>query len=620
MNLPRTSFRKIGLTCDFFRFEPQESRIRNFQNQNLKWLFNILNRKDLLQHSKVKVTLIHAPEDSKSFKSLVGNKEIFKEYAADPLNAWAKFYDCENVDLFPRLFEKLAEQDLIVGFEIPPTVKRFLQSKGKPYLNLHIHPLRFLRDLCFGATTNSPFIARCLEAIELNPLEIETQRSRFAALFSRSDLPVFAIPSVPVLIGQTEHDSVLLENGRFVEWSDYEDELAEQLEKYNEIIYLEHPYQGRNTAVQYLRNRHHKTVISTNANSYGILFSNHNVPRILTLSSSLGVEASVIGHKCQFLLADPRKKMIVEGIDLPMSPTLGHKVLGRVFWQGILEGDVAEMSSRASVIDEFDLGEHYLRNSLESWAYRSLQYGLQLGPIRKTIFPAITATTVKLANICAALVGQDNNFSNITSDEALSIGKRNGIELQLMQLPLIIGERRSVPLLSPFDGQYLIKGFHQSEGWGVWSSEYHSQLLLPIAEDAVRLSITMKLKVFDGILDKSPILSLVVQSNLLGHVFFRSSSQNEQRISFSVEATAPFCCIDFYLSDLGIPALCKMSNDQRTMGFGLSELEVVVSPSTEDHANEQSTSCTLWGIVHNRPVECDSALIPTATENNHAQK
>lgn len=607
MNLSRTPFQKIGLTCDFFRFVPQESRIRNFQNQNLKWLFNILNRKDLLQHSKVKVTLIHAPEDSKSFKSLVGNKEIFKEYAADPLNAWAKFYDCENVDLFPRLFEKLAEQDLIVGFEIPPTVKRFLQSKGKPYLNLHIHPLRFLRDLCFGATTNSPFIARCLETIELNPLEIDTQISRFSALFSRLQHPTFAVPPVPVLIGQTEHDSVLLDNGRFGVWSDYEDELAEQFEKYNEIIYLEHPYQGKNTAVQYLRNRHHKTVISTNANSYGILFSNNNLPSILTLSSSLGVEASVIGHKCQFLFADPRKKMIVEGIDLPMSPTLGHKVLGRAFWQGILKVDIVEISSGASVIDDFDLGEHYLRNSLESWAYRSLQYGLQLDPVRKTILPAITATSAKVANVCAALVGEDNNCSSITSDEAVTIGKRHGIDLQLLQLPLRNGERRSIPLLPPLDGQYLVKGFHQSEGWGVWSSELHSQLLLPIAEEAVRLSITMKLKVFEGILDKSPILSLVVQSNPFGHVFFRSSSQNEQQISFSVEATAPFCCIDFYLSDLGIPALCMMSNDQRSLGFGLSELEVVVSQSTGDHAKKQLTSCTLWGIVHNSPVECDDS-------------
>lgn len=614
MNLPRTPLRKIGLTCDFFRFEPQESRIRNWQNQNLEWLFNILNRKDLLQQSKVKVTLIKTPEDLKTFKSQAVDTEIIKAYTVAPADTWAKFYDCENVALFPALFAKLMEQDLIVGFEISPTIKRFLHAQGKPYLNLYIHPLRFLRDLCLGATTNAPFIARSLEVIELNELEIETQRCRFAALFSRLELPAFAIPRVPVLIGQTENDSILIESGRFVEWRDYDDQLTEGLEKFNTVVYLEHPNRisSNAAAVEHLRSRHRKTVISMNANGYGVLFSNRHIPRILTLSSSLGVEASVIGHKSQFLLADPRKKVIVAGIDLPILPTLGHKVLSREFWQSILEGHDVETSGRAVKENDFALGEHYLRNSLESWAYRSLQYGHYRDLVTKTILPTSSATSAATDKICATLVGQGNNSSTLTGVEFTSIGKKYGIDLHLHLPPLVSGEQRRVPLSSPHAGQYLIKGFHPPEDWGVWSSEHDSQLLLPIAEESVHLSITMKLKVYEGILDKAPVLSLSVQSKLLGHIFFRSSSQNEQQISLSIEARAPYCCIDFFLSDLGIPARDLKNNDQRTLGIALSEVVVNVSPPVAAGDEEQSSEYFLWGITPTAPV----VLMDTQVDSN----
>jgi hypothetical protein len=75
--------------------------------------------------------------------------------------------------------------------------------------------LRFLRDLCFNITTNSPAVARHIELETVPQGEIDRQVRRFRALFRRRLLPALAIPrGVPALIGQTEFDSVLIKDGR----------------------------------------------------------------------------------------------------------------------------------------------------------------------------------------------------------------------------------------------------------------------------------------------------------------------------------------------------------------------------------------------------------------------
>ena len=65
--------------------------------------------------------------------------------------AWARRYDGNEVDAHAGFVGELEGVDVVVGFELPPAIKRVIHAQGVRYISFHIHALRFLPDLCLGA-------------------------------------------------------------------------------------------------------------------------------------------------------------------------------------------------------------------------------------------------------------------------------------------------------------------------------------------------------------------------------------------------------------------------------------------------------------------------------------
>ena len=133
------------------------------------------------------------------------------DYVDDAELAWARRHNNDGVTDFSGQLDALASADLVVGFELPPSLKRHLHGQGRPYISFHVHALRLLRDLCLGASTNCPDIARALQDLVLPASEITRQVHHHRALCLNRSLPLLKFPAgLPVLIGQTERDSVLI--------------------------------------------------------------------------------------------------------------------------------------------------------------------------------------------------------------------------------------------------------------------------------------------------------------------------------------------------------------------------------------------------------------------------
>lgn len=598
----------VALTCDFLRAQPGPQGFVNFQPRNLAWLERILGAQRAWLHWGLKTSAITAPTEAEAFRRALGNDAIFSAYSDDADQTWASLYDIEDVTVFPAVLDELFQHDLVVGFELPPTLKRALHRAGKRYISFYIHPVRFLRDLCLLVTTNSSEVADLVAQGEVSPHEIDFQVRRFSALFSRLQLPALSLPDdVPVLVGQTEKDSVLIRNGSFATWEDYEDDLAEMLGPYPELIFLEHPYRQNSALVtEYLRGRHGKTVISVRANSYGVIFSPVQTPFFLTLASSLGTEARCAGRDCTFLYNDPCEKFILSGVDIPRACMVSHAVLQDEFWKKIFSGDYKKAKSRTrAAAGAFPLGDHYLRNSLDSWAFRPLQSGSSLDPVRKLVLPAAAASPDRLNALSTILCAA----SPSASQQVLIRGRTQlpWGTVEALPGPFALGARSAIDLARPEASHYLVEGFHAPEAWGVWSSGKYARLVLPVDLSGVaevELDVSMVVKVFPGIMAHAPVLQITMEGREVGIVLFRKSAKNEQEIGFTGRIKNPACHIEFYVSHTGSPAFLGQSPDQRELGFGLCALSVAVSSVKEDEQDESGTEIAgiFWGVSANEAV------------------
>ena len=604
--------RRVAFTCDFLRFAPDGHGYSSFQPRNLAWLREVLTGASGWSGHAVEIDSVLPPSNARDFEVALGCAAALADYRECADYAWARRYDVPELDVFASIFEQLCEYDLVVGFEMAPSIRRALNACSKPYVNFYVHPLRFLRDLCMGATTNSPKIAACLRSHEVPQIEIDNQVRRFRALFLRQRLGACAIPTgLPVLIGQTERDSVLIRDGRFAGWEDFTDEIAELLSGHDEVVFLEHPYRpNSNSILTTLRSVHGKTTIATNVNSYGILFSNPQIPKVLTLASSLGVEASALRLPTDFLLADPRQKFLMKDIEVDSTPLLGHGVLCPSFWGRVLGRDDARSP------DAFCLGENYVRNSLDTWSFRPLQNGLSGLNNRKVLFPSATVAD----NRCKSLLAALTSFDPLPLlDPRLSTERaaKAGVELAVLDGPLRIGERRVIRLDSggSTNMAFLGRGFHPPETWGVWSSTLVAELTLEVAPEDVshgaRLNVFLPVSVYEGLLPHCPVLRVLADGVPLGYAMFRPSTSNWQKLEFAVDVKATLCRIGLELSQLESPASKLDPHDARWLGIGLTEFEVecvsLVQASEPRHAPAGGTR--LWGIgrqVLHMPSHADS--------------
>jgi hypothetical protein len=555
--------RKVAFVGDFLRFEMGSYGLFNFQNNNLSWLSNILG--STVSWNSLGIESKVFKFDASIFFQTVNN-DLHDCYMKDPKQAWADLYDGIEPSL-DEIISEICSYDLVVGFELPPIIKRRLNLADIEYISFHIHPIRFLRDLTFSVMTNSPWIASFLESNVVLDSEIYQQIKKYKALFGRINHPSLSIPdNIPVLIGQTDTDSALLKEGKFVGWNDYDEQLAGYLDGYDEVIFLEHPYgQSNFSVIENLRCKHGKTVIPIRVNSYGIIFSENNIPFFLSLSSSLGVEAETVGHKSIFLLADPRDKFTLKEVDQPLHVMVSHAVLLDRFWLSLFS------RNKLNIFDEdsFFLGDNYLRHSLESWAFKAIESGCQLDYATKTILPSSSLSEEKLLEIQAKLCGDNNSNGSLNFPWGKIIA---------LQPPLT--HNNTMKFNFSTDGiDYYLEGFHASESWGVWSNGKSSSLRFSVMneqEKIAKISIRLRIKIFEPLLSYSPVLRISHDRELIQYVLFRILADNEQEIEFMIESKSHLVKIDFELTHQMSPAE-HGSQDNRILGFALTSFFANIS-------------------------------------------
>ena len=568
---------RVAFMGDFLRARLQGGVYTGHTRRNVRWLYELVTAAAPWAEGAAHTEILSPPSDRPIEAADLGSPAAWDAFNRDPEAAWAERYDAPALDIFPDMLARAADFDLVVGFELPPVVKRELHRRGIRYLSIHIHALRMLRDLCLGATTNDPAIAALLPGAAVPQAEVTRQTHRLRALCAFHLAPALAFPpGLPVLVGQTARDSILIEDGRFADWPDREDELASALKGHEACIFIEHPYRADSRALcEYLRYRHGKSVIATNANGYGVLLSAASIPVVLTLSSSLGAEAQAFGLPVKFLLGDPRRRLRVQGLDLGLDEPLGHALLSDEFWRAVLLNEAPRTEFGAA--DPFALGEHYLRDSLDDWSYQLLRKRLQGAQARKTWMPAGTLAAEHEAALVAALRGG-----------------QPGVDLKSLDPPLALGERRRLRGSDPGFAAMLGSGFHGVGGWGVWSQPGRSELIVPVRSvTAATLHLTLELRCFEGLLEQCPVLEVRVGDRLCAAVMFRPVGSRTARVHVHTPASHGPIRFSLLMNDASSPLDTGPGDEPRRFGFGITQIEISLD---NEAPTVEAQGLTVWGI------------------------
>jgi hypothetical protein len=228
-------------------------------------------------------------------------------------------------------------------------------------------------------------------------------------------------------------------------------------------------------------------------------------------------------------------------------------VLGAPFWAAVLGGEQAcGDASPPRPADDFHLGEHYLRNSLDAWSFRPLQHGLAAMSSRKTLVPAAGLGPARRDALLAGLLGDPVPS---TPTRALARAKTLGLQLALLDPPLALGECREVAFDGPAAASYLADGF---DGAGLrrgWSSARHAALVIPVIAPTPdvepRLDITLEVRAGGVLPAQAPQVRISCAGIMLGSLAFGTAAPNPQSISFSVMPIAPLCRIEIDRCDQG---------------------------------------------------------------------
>lgn len=166
--------------------------------------------------------------------------------------------------------------------------------------------------------------------------------------------------------------------------------------------------------------------------------------------------------------------------------------------------------------------------------------------------------------------------------------------------PLLVGERRVIKVNQAEFSTYLADGFHQPEQWGVWSNGRSAKIFLPFdlaSASEVEVTVTMVVKVFDGVIEHAPVLQIVMSDSVVGYVLFRPSSKNQQEIMFTHRIEKSSCQLELTISHAASPHFINQSDGGRELGFGLCGLSIAVSKIKEDDLRKSDSAHVqkFWG-------------------------
>lgn len=255
--------------------------------------------KSTLSCAGIEDTFIYASK--KDYRNLNFNPTIFFALSnlnyTDSLPPLVKYSDlsCDSIAYFN---EFIMHFKLVIGYELTDLTVTLLEKLNVKYINIWLHPVRFMDDELFLISSNCKKIQEklCKYVISEDSFFVN---AKYAQIMINRRHKIVLKPQSCVFFGQTANDKTLRNSQGFISISDYKDNIAYLASIYPQLYYSQHPLRKDDSEFLLLK-KYFKDIQKLSANSYQII-SNPNVALVTTISSSIGIEAYYFGKNVIFL-------------------------------------------------------------------------------------------------------------------------------------------------------------------------------------------------------------------------------------------------------------------------------------------------------------------------------
>jgi len=293
--MEKNQYQKIIFTGDIFR----SNHLGNgSQDININWLYSALKPCLKLATSLPIEKLLFSKQDASLTQS--GYQMIESEVS---LAAWAKLFKYKKLDEAFLMNVWLSfKNSIVVAFELPEILRDALDTLGIPFIDIIIHPVRFLDDIIFGIRSNNREIAQLFTQYILSEESILIQAGIVMASMSRLNRLKIA-GKAALFAGQTTDDKVLINQDKFYRVSDFCDRFAEISAAYDTLLIKAHPYSlDPFEAISISRLFPNCQIVSEN---FYYLMSHENIEAVYSISSSTSIEAKYLGKQGYHLTEYP---------------------------------------------------------------------------------------------------------------------------------------------------------------------------------------------------------------------------------------------------------------------------------------------------------------------------
>lgn len=298
---------------------------------------------------------------SPTFCSLDLQTSLDKVKTTHNLEEWSQTLLGESPS---RFIHYNLEKTLVVGFEMNPSDLSYLTHKNIPWMNIEIHPLRFLDDLCFSIQSSPPYdFGKLSEPESSIQLAADQQKELFYKKFQSHKSITTLRENSLLILGQTAVDKSVFFNGSFKSLTDYLEPLKAISQDYEHIYYRPHPLADSSHTNQII----YETLQAQSLvkpNFYHLLAS-EKIYAVTGISSSTLHEAQWFGKQVFFL--EPKHKKFTSPISL-------SRLLGSVNEWGYHLMGVPLTSHEPSKPDP-PIPPNTLRRIYGSWSFNSMNEG-----------------------------------------------------------------------------------------------------------------------------------------------------------------------------------------------------------------------------------------------------
>ena len=278
---------KLIITGDVLRVGPAG---RPDQWTNIGWLRRLLGPALEIATGGIvieKVTWISQASD-------FDGSMVYASHQLKPSHhSWAELYHQEPNNLALAYFADFFQDATIVGFELSPYLRRALDAVNATYIDLCIHPVRFMDDLAFYVSSNNNAISSTVSDFALSDADFKLSSMFLSGAWRKQGYVHPRFHSAALLCLQTVYDRVLIDQGRFVSIERYITQIEEIAKTFDKVYIKPHPHCSNEYSVGFLHD-HFDDFEIVEKNFYEMI-ARHDIDKVYSISSGTTVEARYLG-------------------------------------------------------------------------------------------------------------------------------------------------------------------------------------------------------------------------------------------------------------------------------------------------------------------------------------